>query len=295
MGEFREGLWLLISTPIYLVVIAAEMIYSHLHQKHLYSAKGVMTNVCFTLLNAGLDLILRGTSLFILAYFFRHRFFEIDNRYVYWAVLFVVQDLMFYCLHRVDHVCRFFWAVHVTHHNSEEFNFTVGFRSSVFQPFYRFIYYIPITLMGFHGIDILFMYAITQLYGILLHTQLIGNLGWLEYFFVTPSHHRVHHASNTKYLDKNMGMVLIIWDKLFGTFQAEDKNTPVRFGLTARVDSSNPFVLLFHEWKEMVSDLAKKTSLKNKLLYIFGPPGWSHDGSRKTSAQLQNEFKSKTK
>jgi sterol desaturase/sphingolipid hydroxylase (fatty acid hydroxylase superfamily) len=210
------------------------------------------------------------------------------------VVLAIAEDFMFYWLHRIDHFCRFFWAVHVTHHSSEEFNLTVGFRSSVFQPLYRFIYFIPISLMGFKGIDIMFMYAATQIYGILVHTQLINKLGMLEYIFVTPSHHRVHHGSNVRYLDKNMGMFLIIWDKLFGTFQAEEETDPVKYGLTTNIKTYNPITMVFHEWKNIVSDLKKKTTFKNKLMYVFGPPGWSHDGSTKTSTQLRAELYKKT-
>jgi hypothetical protein len=136
------------------------------------------------------------------------------------------------------------------------------------------------------------MYAATQIYGILIHTQYIGKLGFLEWFLSTPSHHRVHHASNIKYLDKNMGMVLIIWDRLFGTFQKEEEE--VVYGLTSNLKSYDPINMVFHEWKNIFNDLFKKKApLKAKILYLFGPPGWSHDGSTKTSRELRNELKSK--
>jgi sterol desaturase/sphingolipid hydroxylase (fatty acid hydroxylase superfamily) len=200
---------------------------------------------------------------------------------------------MFYWLHRVDHYCRLFWAVHVTHHSSEEFNLTVGFRSSVFQPLYRFIYFIPLALVGFRGIDIMFIYAATQIYGILIHTKAVDKLGFIEWFMSTPSHHRVHHASNVKYLDKNMGMVFIIWDRLFGTFEAEDKNDAVIYGLTENIKTYNPVHMVFHEWINIFKDLRKPASFKAKFMYIFGPPGWSHDGSKKTARQLRDELNSK--
>jgi sterol desaturase/sphingolipid hydroxylase (fatty acid hydroxylase superfamily) len=201
---------------------------------------------------------------------------------------------MYYWLHRNDHVVRFFWAVHVTHHSSEEYNFTVGFRSSVFQPLYRFMYFIPLVLCGFKAIDIMFIYSATQIFGILAHTQTINKLGFLEYIIITPSHHRVHHASNVKYLDKNMGMLLVFWDKLFGTFEAEDDNEPVKFGLTENIKTYNPVTMVFHEWKNIITDLKKSSSFTDKLKYVFGPPGWSHDGSKKTSTQLRAELKNKT-
>jgi sterol desaturase/sphingolipid hydroxylase (fatty acid hydroxylase superfamily) len=197
---------------------------------------------------------------------------------------------MFYWLHRVDHYCRLFWAVHVTHHSSEEFNLTVGFRSSVFQPLYRFIWFIPLPFFGFKGEDIMLMYAITQIYGILIHTQYINRLGPLEWFMSTPSHHRVHHGKNVKYLDKNMGMIFIFWDKMFGTFQQEEET--VEYGLTKNLEKPyHPIKTVFHEWMEIFRDVKKQSSLKAKFMYIFGPPGWSHDGSKKTSNQLRKELK----
>ena len=290
MQEFRESLLILITTPIYILVIGGEILYSYVKQKHLYTTKGVLANIYLSALNFTLDIVLRGICLLVLDYFFKFRFFEIENVIAYWVVLLLAEDFMYYWLHRIDHYCRFFWAVHVTHHSSEEFNLTVGFRSSVFQPLYRFIYFIPLALMGFKGIDIMFMYAATQIFGILVHTQTIKKLGVLEYIIVTPSHHRVHHGSNIKYLDKNMGMLLIIWDKLFGTFQAEDEKDPVKYGLTKNIETYNPLTMVFHEWKSIWNDLKKQTSFKNKLMYVFGPPGWSHDGSTKTSSQLREEL-----
>lgn len=290
MDEFRESLLIIITTPIYILVIGSEILFSHLRRKHLYSTKGVIANVYLSALNFSLDILLRGFCLLVLNYFYKFHFFTIENAILYWVILAIAEDFMFYWLHRIDHFCRFFWAVHVTHHSSEEYNLTVGFRSSVFQPLYRFIYFIPISLMGFEGKDIMFMYAATQIYGILVHTQTVKKLGVFEYLLVTPSHHRVHHASNVKYLDKNMGMFLIIWDKMFGTFQKEEDNEPVKFGLTTNINAYHPLKMVFHEWANIIRDITKSSSLKNKFMYVFGPPGWSHDGSTKTSTQLQSEL-----
>ena len=289
MNEFREALLIAITTPIYAIVIGAEIIFSYLHEKKYYSVKGTFANVYLTVLNLSLDIVVRGFCLLVLNYFYRFHFTSINNVVLYWLVLLIAEDFMYYWLHRVDHYCRLFWAVHVTHHSSEEFNLTVGFRSSVFQPLYRFIYFIPLTLVGFTGIDIMFMYAATQIYGILIHTKTIGKLGFLEHFMSTPSHHRVHHGSNVKYLDKNMGMVLIIWDKWFGTFVQEDETDPVVFGLTENIKTYHPLKMVFHEWMAIAKDLKKPSSFKAKFFYVFGPPGWSHDGSKRTSKQLREK------
>jgi len=204
--------------------------------------------------------------------------------------LFLAEDLAFYTLHYVDHHCRLFWAGHVTHHSSEHFNLTTGFRSSVFQPLYRFIYFIPLTLVGFNPADIIVMYSITQIYGIIVHTEYVGKLGWLEYIFVTPSHHRVHHASNVQYLDKNMGMCLIIWDRIFGTFQKELPAEPPRYGLTKSMEQQGLGQTVFHEWKAISQDFMQPVDFKTKLKYLLKAPGWSPDGSRETSKDLQRKL-----
>lgn len=287
----REKLVFLISTPTYLFFIVGEMICSYIFNRHYYTTRGTLMNIWLSAVNITLDLLLRGFVFVFLGIFFLHKFTAIENPWIYWIVLLFAEDFLFYWLHRVDHYCRLFWAVHVTHHSSEEFNLTVGFRSSVLQPLYRFIWFLPLPLLGFRAEDIMLMYAITQIYGILIHTQFINKMGPLEWFMSTPSHHRVHHASNVRYLDKNMGMIFIIWDRLFGTFQAEEENEPVKYGLTKNLDQPyHPFKSIFHEWVQIAKDLMKPVGFKEKFMYVFGPPGWSHDGSTKTSRQLREEI-----
>jgi sterol desaturase/sphingolipid hydroxylase (fatty acid hydroxylase superfamily) len=288
----RETWFILMSVPFYAILIGAEIILSNWKGYKFYTLRDTVQNIYLTITNGAIDLLLR--SLFyisVLTWAYQQHFFVIENIFLYWAILFLLEDLAFYFEHRIDHYCRLFWAVHVTHHSSQEFNLTTGFRSSVFQPVYRFIYFIPIALIGYHPLDIVFMYSITQTYGILVHTRHIQKMPrWFEAVFVTPSHHRVHHASNIRYLDKNMGMCLIIWDRIFGSFQEELKNDPVKYGLTKPLqENSGPLNVIFHEWRSLAKDLQKKTSFKNRLKYIFMPPGWSHDGSTKTARELRKE------
>jgi sterol desaturase/sphingolipid hydroxylase (fatty acid hydroxylase superfamily) len=291
MDSVREQILLLISTPFYMVIIGLEVLLSNYRHKKAYTWKDTFTNVYLMLMNGLLDLLLRGFYLAVLGYAWQHRLMEFNQVWVYWIMLFAVEDFLYYWLHRFDHEIRLFWAVHVTHHSSEHMNFSVGFRSSVFQPLYRFIYFLPLGFMGFKPVDIFFVYSATQIWGIFVHTELIQKMGWLEHILVTPSHHRVHHASNAKYLDKNMGMFLIIWDKLFGTFQAElpeHQYEPIRYGLTKPIEQDTPGKVIFHEWKDIWTDL-KRTDIgwRDKLGYLFAPPGWSHDGSRKTSDEMR--------
>ena len=293
LSSSRETILILFSIPFYGVLILSEVILSNWKAQKIYTWKDTLQNVVLTCLNGGLDIILR--SLFyvaVLLWCYQHKIFTLQNGWIYWIALFFIEDFMFYIQHLLDHYTRFLWAVHVTHHSSEEFNLTTGFRSSVFQPVYRFIYFIPVVLIGFHPIDIIFMYSLTQTYGIIVHTQYVKKFpAFIEAIFVTPSHHRVHHASNVRYLDKNMGMCLIIWDKLFGTFQKELNEDPVKFGLNKNTNSSsNIFNIVFDEWVNIGGDLKKKLPFKTRLKYLFMPPGWSHDGSTKTSGELRNEL-----
>jgi len=291
MDELKEQWLILISTPIYIIIIGLEILLSHLQHRKAYTVKDTAANIYLMLLNAGIDLGFRVVYMVILNYFYVHALITIQGAILYWFALLILEDFLYYWLHRFDHEIRLFWAVHVTHHSSQKFNFTVGFRSSVFQPLYRFLYFIPLALLGFRPVDILFIYAVTQIWGIFVHTELIHKMGWLEYFMVTPSHHRVHHGSNPKYLDKNMGMFLIIWDKLFGTFQPElpaESYQPITYGLTKNIENPGPLSIVFHEWKQIWTDMTQKNiSFKARLQYLFGPPGWSHDGSRKTSRQMR--------
>jgi sterol desaturase/sphingolipid hydroxylase (fatty acid hydroxylase superfamily) len=295
MNSYREQLLYLFSTPLYIIVIGLELLLNNLSKQETYSRKDTFQNIYFMLLNAGIDLLFRAIYIgLILTFFFDHRLAgSLANPWLYWGVLVFFEDFMYYWLHRVDHYCRLFWATHVTHHSSPKFNLTVGFRSSVMEPLYRFIYFIPIALLGFKPLDIAFIYSLTQIWGILVHTEKINKLGWLEYILVTPSHHRVHHGSNPKYLDRNMGMFFIIWDKVFGTFQAElprEAYQPIRYGLTRPLEKETAVSMVFHEWNSIWKDLRnKQLSLKQKWMYLFGPPGWSHDGSRQTSEQLREK------
>jgi len=289
----RETWFIIFSLPLYSILIGTEILLSNWREKKFYSFKATLQNVYFTILNASLDVLLRWAFYVgVLVWAYQFHFFTMENVYLYWFALFMLEDLAFYFEHRVDHYCRIFWAVHVTHHSSEEFNLTTGFRSSVLQPVYRFIYFIPIVLLGFRPLDVVFMYSITQTYGILVHTQFIRKMPrWFEAVFVSPSHHRVHHASNIRYLDKNMGMCLIIWDKIFGTFQEELESEPVKYGLTRPVENiNNPFKVIFHEWQSIGKDMRKNIPFSTRIKYLFMPPGWSHDGSSKTADQLRKEL-----
>jgi len=275
-----------------IVISLVEMYISYMHDRKLYAKKDTWTNVYLMGLAFLINLSTKTATFFLLDYCYQFRLFEIKNVFVYWVVLILAQDLLYWILHTSGHYIRFFWAMHVTHHSSPLFNLTTGFRSTVFEPLYRVFFYLPLAFMGFSAIDILFAYLVTQLYGNMVHTQAVGKLHpIIEYILVTPSHHRVHHASNVRYLDKNMGMVLIIWDRLFGTFQEELPKDEIVYGLTHQPDDTGPVNIVFHEFKAMTNDMKRAPGLKNKLKYMLYPPGWSHDGSTQVAKVMQRELR----
>lgn len=286
-----EQAMVIISVPVYAVTILAEIIASAYLKRELYTTKDTLNNFLMTTLNILLDTVMRGAFLFMMAWSFPNRIFNwSEHGILYWIVAIVLTDLVYWFVHWMSHMVRFFWAVHTVHHSSEKYNITVGFRSSVFEPLYRFLFFVPLGFLGFEAADIVLAFAIQQLYGSIIHTELIRRIPVWDWLFVSPSHHAVHHASNPRYLDKNMGMILIVWDKIFGTFEPEDeKYDKIKYGLTTNLNTYNPGTILFKEWKQMWQDVKSAPGLRNKFMYVFGPPGWSHDGSRKTSHQMRME------
>lgn len=288
----RDLIFLYISIPVYVACISYELYVNYKNRRNNYIIPESLISLWFAGAGILLDLLMKGVGIYALWWGNQHAIYKPDLLTYYpigaWLVVFIAQDFCFYWMHRTEHYSRFFWAVHSNHHSAEKYNFTVALRSSVLQPFYRFLFYLPIAFLGFDYITVMFMYAVNQFYQFFLHTELIGKLPrWYEAVFVTPSHHRVHHASDVKYLDKNMGQVLIIWDKLFGTFQ-EEEEAP-KYGLTTPLNTYNPITSIFSEFIKIGKDLQKPVGLRAKWNYVFKAPGWSHDGSTKTSEQLRKE------
>jgi sterol desaturase/sphingolipid hydroxylase (fatty acid hydroxylase superfamily) len=274
------------ATPVYALFIGLEIYLSKIHRKELYNGKDSANSIFLGIGGAAMDLLMKGFGFTLFSYAVANwSVMNIQNPLFYWILLFFAQDFCFYWLHRVEHQCRIFWAVHVNHHSSEKYNFTVALRSSMLQPLYRYFFFLPCALLGFSAEHTMFMYAINQIYQFFLHTETVGKLGFLEAFMVTPSHHRVHHASNSNYLDRNMGQVLIIWDKMFGTFTKEVELP--KYGLTKNLEKSDLLTVTFHEWKDIFADLSKSPDFKTRLKYLFAAPGWSHDGSKKSAKELR--------
>jgi sterol desaturase/sphingolipid hydroxylase (fatty acid hydroxylase superfamily) len=202
-----------------------------------------------------------------------------------WPAAMLADDFCYYWFHRMSHEVRFLWAAHVNHHSSRKYNLSTALRQPWTTPLTSFWFWTPMPLLGFDPAIILTVQAISLLYQFWIHTETIDRLGTLETVLNTPSHHRVHHAKNVRYLDRNHGGILIIWDRLFGTF-AEEKEPPV-YGLTKDIDTYNLVEIAFHEWSALWKDVRKPTPWRVRVSYLLKPPGWSPDGSTKTADELR--------
>jgi len=244
--------------------------------RHRTHWKETLINAFIFAGNILLDILGLGL-LFLAGLFFVEPFAFLDlketsaDSWWYWPALILLADLTYYWMHRTEHEIRLLWAVHVVHHSSEEYNLTTAYRLSWFEGLFEWIFLVPMILLGFGTVEVLLAFIIVVQYQTWIHTEKIKRLGWLDHVFNTPSNHRVHHGSNPKYLDKNYGGILILWDRLFGTYEREQE--VVRFGITETLTTSNPLKILTHEFVSILSDLKERKGIGARLRAVFGPPG----------------------
>jgi alkylglycerol monooxygenase len=262
---------LALAIPFFLFFIGLEYYYSKKKRKNFFQFAESVANINVGIAERLTDLF----TIFPFYYFYKYIFdhyaiFEVGSGAVAWILLFLLTDLVWYWYHRLAHEVNLLWAAHIVHHQSEDFNYTVSARITIFQAAIRSLFWAILPLFGFSPEMITAFLLIHGLYPFFIHTQTIGKLGWIEYVFVTPSHHRVHHSSNRAYLDKNYGDVLIIWDKLFGTF-TEEKEQPV-YGLTKPLNSHSFLWQHFHYPLELALAMKKTVGFKAKMKILFGRP-----------------------
>lgn len=229
-------------------------------------------------------------TVFMAAY--EYRLFDIPN--TWWAVVlcFVLDDFRYYWFHRISHERRWFWASHIIHHSSQHYNLTTALRQTwTGEALSGILFKTPLVLIGFHPLMLAFVSGVNLIYQFWIHTEQIDRLGPFEWIFNTPSHHRVHHATNPRYLDANYAGVFIIWDRMFGTFTPESRDEKCRYGIIKNLGTFNPLVIAFHEWIAIAKDLLRARSLREFIGYTLGPPGWSPDGSRLTTAMIKERWR----
>ena len=227
------------------------------------------------------------------AYTFLHQFaiFEIGWQWWAWIILLFADDFTFYWHHRLSHEIRVLWAAHINHHSSQKMNLGTALRQSWVEQLYKYMWWLWLPLIGFDPLMILVMMSISLIYQFFLHTELVFKFPKpIEFFFNTPSHHRAHHAVNPRYLDQNHAGILIIWDRMFGTFAEEVEDDLPVYGITNNIDSHNLLHIAMHEYQNLWQDVKKAPKFSDKLKYIFYPPGWSHDGKDNTSVTIRKKY-----
>ena len=274
--------------PVFIALIIIEVVINAKKNLNLYKFKDSTANITMGLGSVVIGLLTKTFAFFVFLWIYQFRLFEIPNTWWMWGLLLLADDITFYWYHRLAHQIRFFWAAHVQHHSSEHMNFSVALRQSWGEPFIKFLFYIWLPFIGFNPVYILIMQAISLVYQFFPHTKLVGKLGPIEWVFNTPSHHRVHHATQVQYLDKNHAGILIIWDRMFGTFQKEIE-VPT-YGITVNINSFSPLKIASHEYISLWQDMRRAKKLSDKIKYLINPPGWSHDGENRTSKELQRQL-----
>ena len=291
---------LLYSIPGFLTLLLLELAWTRRLREegrsdvHGYEPRDTWASLA---MGVGNVIISAGTTLGAIslwAWGYEHRVLSLRQAAAWWSwlLLFVGEDFCYYWFHRAHHEVRLLWAAHVNHHSSRYFNLSTALRQPWFTPVTGPVFWLPLALVGFAPPMILTAQAISLLYQFWIHTEVVRRLPRpLEWLLNTPSHHRVHHGKNLRYLDRNHGGVLIVWDRWFGTFAAEDEREPVRYGLTQDIHTHHPLAIATHEVAAMAHDVRRARSLREVLGHLFAPPGWSADGTTLTANQLRAGLK----
>lgn len=274
--------------PGFVLLLSIEAWFSYRENRQYYEKRDTWTSLALGIGNVLTGFVTKALILGLFMLLYKFRVFTLDaSNWWTWVLLFFADDFSYYWFHRVSHNVNWFWASHVVHHSSEHYNLAAALRQTwTGNATGSFLFWAWMPLVGFHPFLVLLMQQISLIYQFWIHTEAVHKMPrWFEFFFNTPSHHRVHHGSNLKYLDKNHGGILIIWDRIFGSFQPEEER-PV-YGLTQNIKSFNPFVVALKTWGDLFRKAGRSGSLKNAVNYFIQPPGWSHDGSSSTVRQMR--------
>jgi sterol desaturase/sphingolipid hydroxylase (fatty acid hydroxylase superfamily) len=274
-----------------LLLIPLELLFASISRVRAeYDLRDTLANVAMSVGSIFFWGMYSGIFMSAVWFAYHHRLADIPFSAWSFAIAFVLEDLRYYLWHRISHRSRWFWASHVIHHSSQHFNLSTNLRQSWTSQFSGLILMnVPMAFVGFHPSTVALAFTVNLLYQFWIHTETIDKMPrWFEWLLNTPSHHRVHHASNARYLDANYAGVFMIWDRLFGTFVPEQAEEPPRYGIVKNLGTVNPIRIALHEYVGIARDLARRgLTLRQRLGYFFGPPGWRHDGQHATTASLR--------
>lgn len=280
----------MLAMPLFLFIILVESVYSARRELGWYKWQDFCGSMGILLITVLVEILPK--FLGIVAMFALYEISPLKDFFGWewwsWLALFFIDDFIYYWFHRANHEVRFMWAGHVNHHSSEYMNYGTALRQGVGERLYKYVFWLPLPLLGFEPAMVMTMISISLFYQFWIHTRAIDKLPpVVEAIFNTPSHHRVHHASNVRYLDCNHGGILIIWDRLFGTFSEEAESEPVVYGLTHNIHTFNPIQIVLYEYRAMFRDMRSADRWRDKLRYLLLAPGWHHDGPDQRSRSLR--------
>lgn len=284
--------------PAFILLILIEMIIARRRNPARYESRDTLTSLLLGTGSTVAGVVMGGLAVGAAVWAYEYRLFDIGlgwNQWWWaWILCFVLDDFFYYVFHRAAHRVRWFWASHVIHHSSQHYNLSTALRQTWTGVIsLSFLFRMPLVLVGFPPEMVLFCGGLNLIYQFWIHTEAIGRMPrWFEAVMNTPSHHRVHHGVNPRYLDANYAGVFIIWDRMLGTFVREEESDPVRYGIVKQLGSFNILWAAFHEWVGIARDLWA-APWRHKLSYVWREPGWTHDGSRMTSGMIRARWKEK--
>jgi sterol desaturase/sphingolipid hydroxylase (fatty acid hydroxylase superfamily) len=284
------------AVPVFLVAIGVELLLSAYHKRHQYVRSEALSSIGMGVGVVFVGLAMKALWFLLFAWLYLNvapeawrDWLSLSNPWA-WVIGFFADDFSFYWHHRLSHSIRVLWASHETHHSSRTLNLATALRQSWGEQVYKYIFWAWMAAVGFSPLMILTLISLSLIYQFFQHTEWVGKLGPLEWVLNTPSHHRVHHATNIRYLDKNHAGVLIIWDRMFGTFQAEDPTTePPTYGTRKEAYYTNLWKITVHEYADIWRDVRQARNWRDRLGYLFGPPGWKPGDLSETTAYLQRQ------
>jgi sterol desaturase/sphingolipid hydroxylase (fatty acid hydroxylase superfamily) len=281
-----------LAIPAFILLVLIEIGVARLRGVAAYELRDTAASLAMGLGNLVIALVLAVGTYVAANWVYHYRIFDLG--YAWWSFVLVLfaEDFTYYWFHRLSHRSRFWWAAHINHHSSQHYNLSTALRQTWTGGLFQWVLWLPLALVGFPPALIVFQKGVSLVYQFWIHTETINRLPrWFEAVMNTPSHHRVHHATNPRYLDRNYAGVFIIWDRLFGSFVPEDEREPCRYGIVKNIGTFNPLRIAFHEWVAIGQDLARAPSWRARLAYAFGLPGWSPDGSRQTTDAIRTAWR----
>ncbi len=297
---------LVYGVPVFLVLILLELTYSKTHHNEkLYHWKDLLSSLSMGIGSAVIAALVKTVSIILIFNFVYELFNPVVEgvrtnimgwqsfgyAWYVWLLCMLLDDFTYYWFHRENHMIRFLWAAHIVHHSSENFNLGTAVRNGWFTLLYKPFFYMWIVIIGFPPEMLVVCLGIESLWQFQLHTKYVPKMGIIEKFFNTHTMHQVHHSKNLEYLDKNHGGILNVFDRIFGTWKEMDTSIDIEYGVSTPPNSYNLWVILTHEYQNIWEDTKKTKNWRHKFMYVFGPPGWSHDGSTKTVKEMQKEAK----